>query len=174
MARRRGRRSARSEQGNGIEVRRIELDDDIQRRLGEVLAALNSPPPTDQQASQHARRLFDILAQFEGDKIITGQGTCPGRMVSFNFDMTGAVVTSTSRQHALTLLGRTYQHGSINVRQFTSEIHAASGMPIKNLYGYFIIGGDINRISPQGLEAAHNTDSDTGRPLSPEPAVRYL
>lgn len=139
-------------------------------------------PGQTSEALACAERTLAFLAGFPGRKVVTGFGNAGERFLSFNFDMEDGQVTSTTRQHALSMLARVHDVGGLTVRQFTNEADPSGAMcpdhrtpiPIKNIYGLVITDGQVRRLSPEENREVQCTCAATGLPLDPEPAVRYL
>ncbi|MCU1647715.1 MAG: hypothetical protein JWN03_7990 [Nocardia sp.] len=82
---------------------------------------------------------------------------------------------------ALAELRRILDHGeetSLILRTFTQEISHTlpngTSIPIKEVRGWCINEGVLHPLSGQQMFDASCTDADTGEPIAPERAVRYI
>lgn len=70
------------------------------------------------------------------------------------------------------------EEGSVILRTFTPEIShtLANGtrIPVKEVRGWYVADGRLHPVSEQQMFSASCTDAETGEPIAPERAVRYL
>ncbi|KAI3640029.1 hypothetical protein MIR68_000907 [Amoeboaphelidium protococcarum] len=125
-----------------------------------------------EQGAQYMRQFFQQeLNPIPGTKIITYESNL-GRG---NFDMDGPRVTSISYRELSENMKQVFTTtAGITVRIFTDKTDEKTGLPIKRMRMYIIQpGGQWMRAPIDAVRWAQNTDSRTGRQLTPEPALEY-
>ncbi len=100
--------------------------------------------------SPRTRDILGILNGIPGNKIVSWEGmTCRS-----DFDMEDRRITTTTA-NTLDRLWKGNDVIGITVRQFTNEMR--DGLPVKNLYGFLVVGESVRRLSPLDVERAQNT-----------------
>lgn len=64
--------------------------------------------------------------------------------------------------------------GSIVIRTFTKEKDPVSNLPIKTVTAWRLEEGKAHTLTEAEVFSAFCTDADTGEPIPPEPAVKYM
>jgi len=81
------------------------------------------------------------------------------------------------KQFMLRLANGVKTNASLILRSFTDEIDQYTNLPIKELRGYVLqrygYSLEFQKLSPSMMFACHNTDAQTGKPMSLEQSVRY-
>jgi len=113
--------------------------------------------------------IIQAVSSIPGKKIVSYGGLCGGR----NFDMQDSYITTTDVA-TLDRLWRREKVVGITVRQFTSRTDEASGLPVKQLYGFVATNQGVTRLSPQQVQQDQETDFHTGMRLPREVAVEYV
>ena len=62
----------------------------------------------------------------------------------------------------------------IVVRQFMNVIDDSTGHPWKNVYGFMVHEGRVQRLSPSANRMMQCTDPTTGLTIDDEPSVHYV
>ena len=127
----------------------------------------------ERRLSRVTRKAIHTLKQIPGQKIVTWTTmTTNGIWKMGNFDMVGREITTTSI-HTLDSLWTPALGVTMVVRQFTSKVHAPSGLPVKHVRGYLCTSNSINKLGKRDFRECFETDV-TGHPLPPEPGVVYV